>query len=197
MKLGTLRTASPDGELIVVSRDFTRMARATDIAPTLQAALDRLQASQIGIVIKIETRIAFERLPGILLQALRGRRVGVMIARGDLAVECGWQRLAEVQEEILWVCEAAHIPVIWATQVLENLAKKGTPSRAEITDAAMGERAECTSGRRARACAAYIFRSRGKETRLERGELQRAKADELIAQASTWGRVPGVVRALC
>jgi pyruvate kinase len=48
-----------------------------------------------------------------------------------------------VQEEILWSCEAAHVPVIWATQVLETLAKKGMPSRSEITDAAMGERAEC------------------------------------------------------
>jgi pyruvate kinase len=59
-----------------------------------------------------------------------------MIARGDLAVECGFERLAEVQEEILWVSEAAHVPVIWATQVLESLAKDGQPSRAEITDAA-------------------------------------------------------------
>jgi pyruvate kinase len=66
-----------------------------------------------------------------------------MIARGDLAVECGYERLAEVQEEILWICEAAHLPVVWATQVLESLAKKGQASRAEITDAAMGERAEC------------------------------------------------------
>jgi len=66
-----------------------------------------------------------------------------MIARGDLAVEIGYQRLAEIQEEILWLCEAAHVPVIWATQVLENLAKKGIPTRAEITDAAMAERAEC------------------------------------------------------
>jgi pyruvate kinase len=66
-----------------------------------------------------------------------------MIARGDLAIECGYERLAEVQEEILWVCEAAHMPVVWATQVLESLAKNGIPSRAEITDAAMGERAEC------------------------------------------------------
>lgn len=40
-------------------------------------------------------------------------------------------------------CEAAHVPVIWATQVLESLAKEGRPSRAEITDAAMGARAEC------------------------------------------------------
>ena len=66
-----------------------------------------------------------------------------MIARGDLAVECGYERLAEVQEEILWMAEASHTPVIWATQVLENLAKTGIPSRAEITDAAMSERAEC------------------------------------------------------
>ena len=66
-----------------------------------------------------------------------------MIARGDLAVECGYERMAEVQEEILWACEAAHMPVVWATQVLETLAKTGLPSRAEITDAAMGERAEC------------------------------------------------------
>ena len=54
-----------------------------------------------------------------------------MIARGDLAVEMGWERLAEVQEEILWLAEAAHVPVIWATQVLETLAKRGLPSRAE------------------------------------------------------------------
>src|SRR4029453_2884129 len=59
------------------------------------------------------------------------------------AIECGFERLAEVQEEILWICEAAHVPVIWATQVLENLAKEGMPSRAEVTDAAMAHRAEC------------------------------------------------------
>ena len=66
-----------------------------------------------------------------------------MIARGDLAVECGWVSLAEIQEEILWLAEAAHLPVIWATQVLEAEAKKGLPTRAEITDAAMSQRADC------------------------------------------------------
>ena len=118
------------------------VTRPHDVA-ALQTELARLNASEMGIMLKIETRTAFEHLPAILLQAMRGGNVGVMIARGDLAVECGWERLAEVQEEILWVCEAAHVPVIWATQVLENLAKTGAPSRAEITDAAMGERAEC------------------------------------------------------
>jgi pyruvate kinase len=94
-------------------------------------------------MLKIETRRGFERLPETLLAALRMPCCGVMIARGDLAVECGFERLAEVQEEILWICEAAHVPAVWATQVLEGLAKQGTPSRAEITDAAMGHRAEC------------------------------------------------------
>jgi len=69
--------------------------------------------------------------------------MGVMIARGDLAVELGSVRMAEIQEEILWICEAARVPVIWATQVLETLAKDGLIDRPEITDAAMSVRAEC------------------------------------------------------
>jgi pyruvate kinase len=109
----------------------------------LQARLQELGAENLGIILKIETRQGFENLPRLLLAAMRSRAVGVMIARGDLAVECGYQRLAEAQEEILWISEAGHVPVVWATQVLETLAKTGMPSRSEITDAAMGERAEC------------------------------------------------------
>jgi len=106
--------------------------------------LDERARPRTGIILKIETRRAFEHLPGMLLAALGSERpAGVMIARGDLAVECGYERLAEVQEEILWLCQAAHLPVIWATQVLDSLAKTGRRSRAEITDAAMGVRAEC------------------------------------------------------
>ncbi len=124
----------------LVGMSFVRHER--DILQ-LQARLRELGGSHLGIVLKIETRQGFERLPSLMLAAMRQHPVGIMIARGDLAVECGYERLAEVQEEILWICEAAHLPVIWATQVLESLAKKGQPSRAEITDAAMGERAEC------------------------------------------------------
>ena len=116
--------------------------RAQDVE-TLRARLRQLAAPDIGIILKIETRRGFENLPELLFSAMSGKAAGVMIARGDLAVECGYERLAEVQEEILWAAEAAHMPVIWATQVLETLAKTGLPSRAEITDAAMGERAEC------------------------------------------------------
>jgi len=109
----------------------------------LQAHLAELGAEKLGILLKIETRDGFENLPSLLLAAMGSHSVGVMIARGDLAVECGYERLAEAQEEILWISEAAHVPVVWATQVLETLTKTGRPTRAEITDAAMGERAEC------------------------------------------------------
>jgi pyruvate kinase len=118
-------------------------ANRTSDVESLQQHLQRLGSRRPGIVLKVETRQAFENLPDMLLTAMRWPSCGVMIARGDLAVECGFERLAEVQEEILWICEAAHIPVVWATQVLESLTKEGMPSRAEITDAAMGHRAEC------------------------------------------------------
>ena len=99
--------------------------------------------SSIGIILKIETQKGFRNLPRILLKAMQTFPIGVMIARGDLAIETGWKNFASIQEEILRICEAAHIPDVWATQVLESLAKKGVPSRAEITDAAMAQRAEC------------------------------------------------------
>jgi pyruvate kinase len=101
------------------------------------------KARRMAIIAKIETQDSVHNLPEIIVQAASHNPFGVMIARGDLAVEAGYRRLAELQEEIMWICEAAHVPVIWATHVLENLVKTGIPSRAEITDAAMSERAEC------------------------------------------------------
>jgi pyruvate kinase len=132
-------------EFVVRHADMVSLsfANCTADVELLQQHLKRLGGEKLGVILKIETRRGFENLPDMLFAALRSARCGVMIARGDLAVECGFERLAEVQEEILWVCEAAHVPVIWATQVLESLAKEGFPSRAEITDAAMSERAEC------------------------------------------------------
>jgi pyruvate kinase len=118
-------------------------ARTPDDVANLQNQLHRLNATQLGIVLKVETRAGFENLPEILFTLMHSPNVGVMIARGDLAVESGYERLAELQEEILWIAEAAHLPVIWATQVLDQLSRTGKPTRAEITDAAMGVRAEC------------------------------------------------------
>lgn len=124
----------------MVGMSFLR--RAEDVA-LLAHHLEVRGGSHLGVLLKIENRMAFENLGEILLTGLTSPPVGVMVARGDLAAEVGFERLAEVQEEILWICEAAHVPVIWATQVLEQMAKTGLPSRAEVTDAAMSARAEC------------------------------------------------------
>lgn len=113
-----------------------------DDVRALHQHLHKLGRDDMGAVLKIETKRGFANLPDILLEVLKFPACGVMIARGDLAVECGFERMSEVQEEIMWVCEAAHVPVIWATQVLEGLTKRGHASRAEITDAAMSQAAE-------------------------------------------------------
>ena len=123
---------------------YSFVQRPSEIA-LLQEALEQRRNGKppMPIVAKIETKLAFSNLPDMLVQAAGRSPFGVMIARGDLAVEIGYERLSEVQEEILWLCEAAHVPVIWATQVLESLVKRGMPSRGEFTDAAMANRAEC------------------------------------------------------
>ncbi|MEJ2585369.1 MAG: pyruvate kinase [Robiginitalea sp.] len=109
----------------------------------LYERLEELGDEKPGVVFKIENQKAFNRLSHIILEGMKHNRIGVMIARGDLAVEIGFDRISEVQNEILWLCEAAHVPVIWATQVLDNLAKKGIATRAEISDAALSVRSEC------------------------------------------------------
>ncbi|MBN3036660.1 MAG: hypothetical protein JW861_13830 [Bacteroidales bacterium] len=121
--------------------DFSFVNKAGDVEDLLDE-LKKLK-STLGVILKIETRQGYINLPDILLTAMQTFPIGVMIARGDLAVECGWNEMARIQEEILFICQAAHLPDVWATQVLETMAKKGLPSRAEITDAAMSQRAEC------------------------------------------------------
>ncbi|MDX1345880.1 MAG: pyruvate kinase, partial [Sedimenticolaceae bacterium] len=84
---------------------------------SLLRELDTRKA-KVGIILKIETRNGFRNLPRILLAAMQRYPVGVMVARGDLAIEAGWKNFASIQEEIVRICEAAHVPDIWATQVL-------------------------------------------------------------------------------
>jgi pyruvate kinase len=118
-------------------------AQSPEDVDRLIAELDARGAQATGVIAKIETQAGIERLPDIIVAGASRRPFGVMIARGDLAIEIGYERLAEMQEELLWLCEAAHVPVVWATQVLESLVKTGIPTRAELTDAAMAQRAEC------------------------------------------------------
>ena len=123
---------------------FSFVQRPADIVD-LDRAIESVRPSRsaMPLVLKIETPEAVRNLPSLIVQAAGTRPTAVMIARGDLAVELGYVRMAEIQEEILWLCEAARIPVVWATQVLDDLVKEGLPSRAETTDAAMAQRAEC------------------------------------------------------
>lgn len=119
--------------------------RSAEDVQALQKALAALcpDWERLWLILKIETLKAVERLPDILVHAAARQPTAVMIARGDLAVEIGFWRLAEMQEEILWIAEAAHVPTIWATEVLQSFVKKGVHSRGEVTDAAQAARAEC------------------------------------------------------
>ena len=110
----------------------------------LYAELDRLGApDQLGVVLKIENQKAYHNLSSILLEGMKRYPLGVMIARGDLAIEAGWANMPRIQNEILRWCDSAHVPTVWATQVLENMAKKGIPSRSELTDVAGSLKADC------------------------------------------------------
>lgn len=136
-----LRFAARHADVVAVSFVRTRrdVAEAVDAVRAAAAETGR----ELGLLLKIETRQAYRALPRLLLEAMRHERVGVMIARGDLAVEMGFESLSEIPRNITLMCQAARVPVVLATQVLESLAKTGLPSRAEISDAGSAQRAEC------------------------------------------------------
>jgi pyruvate kinase len=127
----------------MIGYSFVSRPQDIDLLETMLAAAPQ-RATPLGLIAKIEHPEAVYNLPALIATAFSyARPFGVMIARGDLAAELGFERVAEMQEEILWICEAASVPTIWATQVLEDLVKNGLPSRGEMTDAAMASRAEC------------------------------------------------------
>ncbi|MBA5729681.1 hypothetical protein HW423_07775 [Aerococcaceae bacterium INB8] len=119
--------------------------RTTDDIEEIQAEIEKSDRplNDVPLTLKIETVQAMNNLPEVILKAGSRNPVSVMIARGDLAVESGYVRLAELQQEILWICEASDTPVIWGTEVMASMLDEGIPSRAEVTDAAEGSRSEC------------------------------------------------------
>jgi len=123
--------------------NFSFVNRVEDVKDLHHELEKRGVLGKVGVILKIETVQAYNNLTDIIFEAIKAKPVGVMIARGDLAIETGWDNIGIVQKEILGMCSAAHIPIIWATQVLENLAKRGIPSRSEITDAVTALKAEC------------------------------------------------------
>lgn len=100
-------------------------------------------AGRVAIVLKVENRAALRRLDRLLFETLRARNAAVLIARGDLAAECGFEVLPRIQHHVARMAHAAHIPVILATQVLERMVRTGLPSRAEMGDLAYASGIEC------------------------------------------------------
>jgi len=96
----------------------------------LQDLLARLQAD-IPVIAKIEKKGALDDLDAIVRTAY-----GVMVARGDLALEMSFQEVPVVQKRIIARCRAAAVPVITATQMLESMMTEAHPTRAEATDVA-------------------------------------------------------------
>ena len=83
------------------------------------------------VVAKIETRAAVDNLEGIIDAA-----GAVMIARGDLGMECSIEELPHLQKRIIRECIAHGRPAITATQMLESMVTAATPTRAEASDVA-------------------------------------------------------------
>jgi len=123
--------------------NFSFVSSADDVTG-LYSELEKLEAREdLGIVLKIENKKSYDNLIDILLTAMQRYPIGVMLARGDLAIEAGWENMARIQNEILRLCDSAYVPTVWATQVLESMAKNGIPSRSELTDVASSLKADC------------------------------------------------------
>lgn len=87
--------------------------------------------SDIEVIAKIETREAVKNIDEIIKESY-----GVMVARGDLAVEVGAEQVPIIQKNIVQKCNNLGKPVIIATQMLESMIKNPVPTRAEVSDVA-------------------------------------------------------------
>jgi len=164
---------------------FSFVQRVADVE-RLQAELTlrRHDRPPQGVVLKIETPLAVKNLPQLIVASARRHPTGVMIARGDLAVEIGFARLSEMQHEMLWLCEAAHTPVVWATQVLDQFVHDGIANRSEMTDAAFGQAAECEMLNKGPHLAEGVAFLRDVLGRMDR---HHAKRFERYARLESWG----------
>lgn len=96
----------------------------------VQDILDK-KKSPIKIIAKIENSKGVENISEILDHAY-----GVMIARGDLAVEIPAEQIPMIQKKIIETCIARRKPVIVATQMLHSMITSPRPTRAEVSDVA-------------------------------------------------------------
>ena len=107
-----------------VALSFVR--RAEDVRE-----LRKVVGQRAGIVAKIETSAALAELPEIAEAS-----DGVMVARGDLGIDCPLEDVPHLQKRIIRHCVEIGRPVITATQMLESMIQSPSPTRAEVTDVA-------------------------------------------------------------
>jgi pyruvate kinase len=131
-----LRVSTPteqDLELIAGLADLVdfvaiSFVRTAEDVHTVRRAVG---ANTAHLVAKIETRAACDRLEEIVEAA-----DAVMVARGDLGVECPIEEVPHLQKQIVRLCVAWGVPVITATQMLESMIHSPMPTRAEASDVA-------------------------------------------------------------
>jgi pyruvate kinase len=107
-----------------VGLSFVRRAADVD-------ALRTRIGDRAAIIAKIETAAALDDLIPIVAAA-----DGIMVARGDLGIECAPEDVPLLQKHIIRSCRAIGKPVITATQMLESMIHAPTPTRAEVSDVA-------------------------------------------------------------
>ena len=97
-------------------------------------------SNQAGVIVKIEKPTALNHLDEII-----DLTDAVMVARGDLGVECPLETVPTLQRNIILKCRQKGKPVIVATQMLESMIKAPVPTRAEVSDVATAvyEGADC------------------------------------------------------
>lgn len=110
-----------------VALSFVR--RAADLQRVRDFMMSRGQV--VPLIAKIETREAVDNLHAVLAAS-----DGVMVARGDLGVEVGPERVPVIQKLIVSEARALGIPCIVATQMLEAMIDQPLPTRAEASDVA-------------------------------------------------------------
>lgn len=114
-------------DLDFVAHSFVR--RKADVE-AVQKVLDECN-SDIKIIAKIENEEGVENIDEILDKAY-----GIMVARGDLAIEISQEKIPSVQKGIIEKCNKRGKPVIVATQMLHSMIKNPRPTRAEVSDIA-------------------------------------------------------------
>ena len=137
-----VRVTTPTDEDLVITEalaihvDFLALSfvRTADEVRKLRAHVAEhcgLRAAAPGIIAKIETLGAVEALGDIVEES-----DAVMVARGDLGIECPLEDVPHLQKRIVRTCVKAGVPVITATQMLESMLTAPSPTRAEVSDVA-------------------------------------------------------------